>query len=263
MRSFRAHRSCTPHVTAEPTSNSAPTPRHVLVVDDDALLRDMIRDYLGDNDIRVTALAGGRDVDNVLSRGGIDLLILDLKLPGEDGIQIARRLREQSELPIIVLTGRREEADRVMALELGADDYLTKPFSPRELLARMRALLRRSRSRETIPEVLARVRLYRFSGWELNVRLRQLRTPAGTPVPLTNSEFNLLAAFLAAPQRVLARERLLDLSRLHNDEVYDRSIDVQVGRLRRKLESHGGGGGLIRTERGAGYMFTAPVEALR
>lgn len=239
-----------------------PALRHVLVVDDDPQIRQMVTDYLGDNDIRVTSLSAGRGIDEVLMRESIDLLVLDLKLPGEDGMLIARRLREQSELPIIVLTGRKEEADRVMALELGADDYLTKPFSPRELLARMRALIRRSRSRDTVPDLLARVRLYRFAGWELNVRLRQLRTPSGEPVALTNSEFNLLAAFLAAPQRVLPRERLLDLSRLHNDEVYDRTIDVQVGRLRRKLEAQGGVG-LIRTERGAGYLFDAPVEAVR
>jgi two-component system OmpR family response regulator len=234
----------------------------VLVIDDDAQIRQMVTDYLGDHEVRVTALGGGRGLDDVLARESIDLLVLDLKLPGEDGLQIARRLRSRGELPIIVLTGRKEEADRVMALELGADDYLTKPFSPRELLARMRALLRRSRARETVPEQLARVRVYRFSGWELNVRLRQLRSDKGDAVSLTNSEFNLLVAFLASPQRVLPRERLLDLSRLHNDEVYDRTIDVQVGRLRRKLAAQGGGH-LIRTERGAGYVFTAPVDALR
>jgi len=241
---------------------TAPTPRHVLVIDDDFQIRQMVADYLGDHDVKVTAVAGGRELDSILARESIDLLVLDLRLPGEDGLQIARRLREQSELPIIVLTGRKDEADRVMALELGADDYLTKPFSPRELLARMRALLRRARSRETVPDVLARVRGYRFAGWELNVRLRTLRTGDGTAVALTNNDFNLLVAFLAAPQRVLPRERLIDLSRLHNDEVYDRTIDVQVGRLRRKLAAHGGVE-LIRTERGAGYIFTVPVEAVR
>lgn len=243
-------------------SAAAPTPRHVLVIDDDPQIRQMVADYLNDHEVRVTALAGGRGLDDLLARESIDLLLLDLKLPGEDGIEIARRLRRQTDLPIIVLTGLKDEADRVMALELGADDYLTKPFSPRELLARMRALLRRSRSRETIPELLSKVRLYRFAGWELNVRLRQLRSAAGVQVPLTNSDFNLLVAFLAAPQRVLPRERLLDLSRLHNDEVYDRTVDVQVGRLRRKLAAHGGEE-LIATERGTGYVFTTTVEALR
>jgi DNA-binding response OmpR family regulator len=198
-----------------------------------------------------------------MARETIDLVILDLRLPGEDGMQIARKLREESDLPIIMLTGRKDEADRVMGLELGADDYLTKPFSPRELLARIRALLRRSRARETVADGLARVRAYRFSGWELNVRLRRLMTPEGETVSLTNSEFNLLVAFLAAPQRVLSRDQLLNLSRLHNDEVYDRSIDVQVGRLRKKLEPDSARPRFIRTERGAGYVFVAPVEIVR
>jgi len=249
-------------VNAGPTT-AAGASVHVLAVDDDPLVRQMIADYLGDNDIRVTTLDSGRQVEAVIGRETIDLLILDLKLPGEDGMQIAHRLREQWDLPIIMLTGRKEEADRVMGLELGADDYLTKPFSPRELLARIRALLRRSKVRETVAEGLAKIRAYRFAGWELNVRLRRLTSPAGEIIVCTNSEFNLLAAFLSAPQRVLSREQLLDLSRLHNDEVYDRSIDVQVGRLRKKLEPAASTTPLIRTERGAGYVFTATVDTVR
>jgi two-component system, OmpR family, response regulator len=236
---------------------------HVLAVDDDPSVRQMIADYLGDNDIRVSTLPSGRGVDEAIERESIDLLILDLKLPDEDGMQVLRRLRERWDLPVIMLTGRKEEADRVMGLELGADDYLTKPFSPRELLARIRALLRRSRSRETVADGLAKVRAYRFAGWELNVRVRRLTSPRGETIATTNSEFNLLVAFLSAPQRVLSREQLLDLSRLHNDEVYDRSIDVQVGRLRRKLEPEGTPIRLIRTERGAGYVFVASVEVVR
>jgi DNA-binding response OmpR family regulator len=239
------------------------TPPHVLAVDDDPSVRQLIADYLTDNDVRITTLASGREIADVMARETIDLVILDLRLPGEDGMQIARKLREESDLPIIMLTGRKDEADRVMGLELGADDYLTKPFSPRELLARIRALLRRSRARETVADGLARVRAYRFSGWELNVRLRRLMTPEGETVSLTNSEFNLLVAFLAAPQRVLSRDQLLNLSRLHNDEVYDRSIDVQVGRLRKKLEPDSARPRFIRTERGAGYVFMAPVEIVR
>jgi len=241
---------------------AASAPVHVLAVDDDSSVRQMIADYLGDNDIRVTVLADGRGIAEALARDTIDLIVLDLKLPGEDGMQIARSLRADSNIPIIMLTGRKEEADRVMALELGADDYLTKPFSPRELLARIRALLRRARDHETIADGLTKIRAYRFAGWELNVRLRKLTSPEGEKVAITNSEFNLLVAFLAAPKRVLSREQLLDLSRLHNDEVYDRAIDVQVGRLRRKLE-RGVTEGLIQTERGAGYVFTADVEAVR
>ena len=237
---------------------------HVLAVDDDPSVLQMIVDYLGDNEIRVTAISSGKQVADVMARDTIDLVVLDLRLPGEDGMQIARKLREESAgLPIIMLTGRKDEADRVMGLELGADDYLTKPFSPRELLARIRALLRRSRAQETVADGLQKVRAYRFAGWELNVRLRRLSAPGGGNVPLTNTEFNLLAAFLAAPQRVLSRDQLLGLSRLHNDEVYDRSIDTQVGRLRKKIEVPDTKAELIRTERGAGYVFTAAVEVVR
>ena len=250
-------------VPTMPSMGAMLTPVHVLAVDDDRSIRQMIADYLGDNEIQVTAVASGKEIADVMARHTIDLLILDLKLPGEDGMQIARDLRAASDVPIIMLTGRKDEADRVMGLELGADDYLTKPFSPRELLARIRALLRRSRARETVADGLSRIRAYRFAGWELNVRLRRLKSPQGEIIPTTNSEFNLLVAFLAAPQRVLSREQLLELSRLHDDEVYDRSVDVQVGRLRRKMEPKGTRTPLIRTERGAGYVFMAAVETVR
>lgn len=236
---------------------------HVLAVDDDPSVRKMIVDYLGDNDMRVTALAGGREIPEVMAREMIDLVVLDWRLPGEDGMDIARKLRAESHVPIIMLTGRKDEADRVMGLELAADDYLTKPFSPRELLARIRALLRRARAQETVADGLQKIRAYRFAGFELNVRLRRLVAPGGASVPLTNSEFNLLASFLAAPHRVLSRDQLLGLSRLHNDEVYDRSVDVQVGRLRKKIQPRADSAELIRTERGAGYVFTAPVEIVR
>lgn len=237
-------------------------PVHALVVDDDGSVRQMVSDYLSDNDMRVSALPDGRDVTDVMARDMVDILILDLKLPGEDGMQIVRRVRADSNVPIIMLTGRHEEADRVMGLELGADDYLTKPFSPRELLARIRALLRRARSQETVAQGMARVRAYRFAGWELNVRLHRLCTPDGSQVALTNAEFNLLGAFLAAPQRILSREQLLDASRLHSAEVYDRAIDVQVGRLRKKLDAAYPHAPLIRTERGAGYVLTVAVDTV-
>jgi len=245
-----------------PALHSTLAPVHVLAVDDDPSVRRMIADYLGDNEILVTAIGTGKEIGPAMARATIDLIILDLKLAGEDGMRIARDLRAESDVPIIMLTGRKDEADRVMGLELGADDYLTKPFSPRELLARIRALLRRSRAQETVADGLARIRAYRFGGWELNVRLRRLKSPRGELVMITNSEFNLLVAFLAAPRRVLTREQLLELSRLHNDEVYDRSVDVQVGRLRKKIEPKGAAP-LIRTERGAGYVFAADVEVVR
>ncbi|HVJ24432.1 MAG TPA: winged helix-turn-helix domain-containing protein, partial [Burkholderiales bacterium] len=158
---------------------------------------------------------------------------------------------------------RKDEADRVMGLELGADDYLTKPFSPRELLARIRALLRRARAQQTVADGLQKIRAYRFAGFELAVRLRRLKVADGKSIPLTNNEFNLLTAFLAAPQRVLSRDQLLGLSRMHNDEVFDRSIDVQVGRLRKKIQPTEAFPELIRTERGAGYVLTAAVEIVR
>jgi two-component system OmpR family response regulator len=248
---------------ANPEVEAAPRHIHVLAVDDDPSIRQMIADYLGDNDIRVTGLESGLQIEEAMAGDFVDLLLLDLKLPGEDGMKIAQNIRAKSDIPIIMLTGRKDEADRVMGLELGADDYLVKPFSPRELLARIRALLRRSRMHETVADGLARIRAYRFAGWELSVRLRRLTSPRGGPVALTNSEFNLLVAFLAAPHRVLSREQLLSLSRLHDDEVYDRSIDVQVGRLRKKIDADEIGIPLIRTERGAGYVFTAPVEVVR
>ena len=236
---------------------------HVLALDDDPSVRQMIADYLTDNDVRVTTLASGREIADVMAREMIDLLVLDVRLPGENGMQIARKLREESDVPIIILTALKDEADRVMGLELGADDYLTKPFSPRELLARIRALLRRSRAHETVAGGLARIRAYRFAGWELNVRQRRLTTPQGSMTVLTNSEFSLLAAFLSAPKRILSREQLLDLSRLHNAEVYDRSIDVQILRLRRKIEADPAHPKFIVTERGAGYVFDAAVEVVR
>ncbi len=236
---------------------------HVVAVDDDPTVRSLVFDYLTQNELRVTAVTSGRELEQIIGRETVDLVVLDLKLPGEDGMQIARRLRERSEIPILMLTGRAEEADRVMGLELGADDYLTKPFSPRELLARIRALLRRARAQATVADELARVRAYRFGTWELNVGLRKLKSVDGRTVELTNGEFSLLTAFLSSPQRVLTRDQLLDLSRLHNAEVYDRSIDVQILRLRRKIEPDPSQPRYIRTERGAGYVFDAAVERLR
>jgi two-component system OmpR family response regulator len=236
---------------------------HVLIVDDDPAMRQLAIAYFAENGLRVTAVATGSEMTGVLSESAIDLVVLDLRLAGEDGMQLTRKLREESDVPIIMLTGRKDEADRVMGLELGADDYMTKPFSPRELLARLRAVLRRYKTGgETVPSRGEGRRAYRFSGWELNLRTRRLITPDGQRVGLSKGEFNLLQAFCAAPRRVLSREQLLDLSRLHGDEVYDRSIDVQILRLRRKIEPNPSEPQFILTERGAGYRFDAPVEVL-
>ena len=234
---------------------------HVLALDDDPAVRRLVAEYLGDNDIRVTTVASGAELVAAMGREVVDAVILDLRLQGEDGMQIARKLREQSAIPILMLTGRAEEADRVMGLELGADDYLTKPFSPRELLARIRTVLRRRRAevRQGRPEG---IRAFRFDGWELNLNTRRLTGAEGRNVPLSNGEFSLLVVMLGAPQRILSRDQLLDLSRLHNDEVYNRSVDVQIMRLRRKIEKDPAQPRYIRTERGAGYLFGVPVETV-
>lgn len=234
---------------------------HVLAVDDDPTIRQLVADYLQDNELRVTAVSDGPGMREILSREVVDLIVLDLRLRAEDGMTLARRVRDDSDIPIIMLTGRNEEADRVMGLELGADDYLTKPFSPRELLARIRTVLRRRRAevRQGRPEG---IRAYRFDGWELNLNTRRLTAPDGRTVALSNGEFSLLVVLLGAPQRILTRDQLLDLSRLHNDEVYNRSIDVQVMRLRRKLEPDPAQPRYIVTERGAGYLFAAAVETV-
>ena len=236
---------------------------HVLAIDDDPAIRELIAEYLGENDLRVTAVATGAEMEKVLAEHAVDVVVLDLRLGGEDGMQIAKKLRDDSEIPIIIVSGRKDEADRVMALELGADDYLTKPFGPRELLARVRAVLRRYKTaKEVLPARNEKRRAYRFAEWELNLRTRRLTGPENKRVELTNGEFSLLEAFCAAPQRVLSREQLLDLSRLHNAEVYDRSIDVQILRLRRKIEKDPTQPVYIKTERGAGYIFDAPVSVL-
>ncbi len=245
-----------------PTGEAQMKP-HVVALDDDPSIRDLLATYLAQNEMRVTAVADGNGLNDTLSREAIDLVVLDLRLPGEDGMKIMNGIRQRSSIPILVLTGVAEEADRVMGLELGADDYLTKPFSPRELLARIRALLRRAQAQSTLAERVAEVRAWRFGNWELNVGLRKLRAADGRLVDLTNGEFSLLAALLASPQRILSRDQLLELSRLHNAEVYDRTIDVQILRLRRKIEDDPARPRYIRTERGAGYVFDAEVQVLR
>jgi two-component system, OmpR family, response regulator len=235
---------------------------HVLVVDDDPDVRALVAEYLGDNELRVSVADSGARMFELFEHEAIDLVLLDLRLPGENGLHLAAALRERATVPIVFLTGRADEADRVMGLELGGDDYITKPFSPRELLARVRAVLRRYQMQATLPQRDNQRRAFRFAGWELNLRTRRLTSPDGAVVGLSNGEFSLLAALCQAPQRVLSRDQLLSMSRLHEAEVYDRTIDVQIRRLRLKLESDAASPVLIMTERGAGYRFDTPVETL-
>ena len=234
---------------------------HVLVVDDEVTVRQLVDDYLGQNDFRVTGAADGAGLMRALRAQVVDLVLLDLRLRGEDGMQLLRQLRADSQIPVIILTGRAEEADRVMGLELGADDYLTKPFSPRELLARIRTVLRRAHAGQESHG--ARVcRAYRIPGWELNLRTRRLTGRDGADVALSNGEFNLLAALLASANRVVTRDQLIEMSRRYDNEVYDRAVDVQILRLRRKIEANPAEPQIIVTERGVGYRVAVSVEAV-
>jgi DNA-binding response OmpR family regulator len=233
---------------------------HILVIDDDPQIRALLHEYLSENGLRVSAASTGKQMAQILADEPIDLVILDLRLAGEDGMAIARTLRDQSAIPIVMLTGVRDEADRVMGLELGADDYLTKPFSPRELLARIRTVLRRTKGAAPDSAKRHEIRAYRFADFELNLRTRRLKQRDGRSIALTNGEFNLLAALLAAPERILTRDQLLEASRVYDNEVYDRAIDIQVLRLRRKIEADPSQPKFIVTERGVGYLFGSSVE---
>jgi two-component system, OmpR family, response regulator len=240
--------------------SSVPRP-HVLIVDDDETVRHLVDQYLLQNDFRVSGASRGAELMGVLGGQVVDLVLLDLRLGGEDGMQLLRQLRAHSQIPVIILTGRSEEADRVMGLELGADDYLTKPFSPRELLARIRTVLRRTHAGQEVHGAPV-CRAYRIPGWELNLRTRRLTARDGAQVALSNGEFNLLAALLATANRVVTRDQLIELSRRYDNEVYDRAVDVQILRLRRKLERNPAEPQIIVTERGAGYRLAVPVEAV-
>jgi two-component system, OmpR family, response regulator len=240
--------------------SSVPRP-HVLIVDDDESVRHLVDQYLVENDFRVSGASRGAELMGVLGGQVVDLVLLDLRLGGEDGMQLLRQLRAHSQIPVIILTGRTEEADRVMGLELGADDYLTKPFSPRELLARIRTVLRRTHAGQEVHGAPV-CRAYRIPGWELNLRTRRLTAVDGAQVALSNGEFNLLAALLATANRVVTRDQLIEMSRRYDNEVYDRAVDVQILRLRRKLERNPAEPQIIVTERGAGYRIAVPVEAV-
>ncbi len=232
---------------------------HILVVDDQQEIRDVVQEYLTGEGFRVSTANDGAGMRRVLSQAPADLVILDLMLPGEDGLTLARALRSLSGIGIIILTGRGETVDRIIGLEMGADDYLPKPFHLRELLARVKSVLRRVQSRTGEGPQPARSHA-RFAGWSLDLSSRELASPTGEQVRLTTGEFDLLAAFVRNANQVLSRDRLLDLARNREAGPFDRTIDVQVGRLRRKLEDDPQNPTLIKTVRGSGYIFTPAVD---
>jgi two-component system OmpR family response regulator len=234
-------------------------PDHILIVDDDAEIRGLLSQYLLKNGLRATAVADGRGMWQALDAGRIDLIVLDLMLPGDDGLTLCRSLRaKSSDIPVIMLTARGEETDRIVGLEMGADDYLAKPFSARELLARIKAILRRARS---LPENLRpdSVRRIRFADWVLDTVERQLVSADGVVTPLAGAEYRLLRIFLNHPNRVLNRDQLVDLTQGKEADPLDRSIDVQVSRLRHRLGDDPREPRLIKTVRGEGYVLAVAV----
>lgn len=242
--------------TIEPEPN--PHDPHVLVVDDDGQIRALIAKFLRANGYRVSAARDGVEMFETLRQGGHDLIVLDLMLPGANGLDLCRELRRTSEIPVIMLTAKGDETDRIVGLEVGADDYLPKPFSPRELLARIKAVLRRGGGKANNASGInfALSRQLIFSGWRLDTLRRELHDPANVLIDLSAGEYDLLLAFLEAPSRILSRDYLMDAARNRTMDAFDRAIDVQVSRLRRKIETSGD---MIKTVRGAGYMFLSAV----
>lgn len=236
-------------------------PDHILVVDDDRELRGLLSAYLQKQGYRVTAVADGKAMRAAINTSRPDVVVLDVMLPGEDGFSLCRELRARSEIPIIMLTARGEETDRIVGLELGADDYLAKPYSPRELLARIKSVLRRARS---LPDNLKpdQARQFRFAGWSLDTATRNLTSPEGVIVALSGTEFRLLRIFLDHPNSVLTRDQLVDLMLARDAVPYDRAIDVQVSRLRQRLGEGAREPSIIKTVRGQGYVLAAHVDAV-
>ena len=233
---------------------------HILVVDDDAEIRSLLGEYLERNGYRASTVADGRAMWAAIAKKPPDLIVLDLMLPGDDGLTLCRDLRARSSIPVIMLTARGDETDRIVGLEMGADDYLAKPFSPRELLARVKSVLRRTRSLPT-DHARAEAALLRFAGWTLDVKARHLVSPQNVVVPLSGVEFKLLHVFLNHPNTILSRDQLIDLMLSRDATPFDRSIDVQVSRLRHRLGDDAKEPALIKTVRGAGYVLAARVES--
>lgn len=236
-------------------------PDHILVVDDEQEICEIVRQYLESEGFRVTSAGDGAAMRRVLAREPVNLVIMDLMLPGEDGLTLARDLRETlPQIGILILTGRGDTVDKIIGLEMGADDYLSKPFHLRELLARTKSVLRRVAVAPPREEEKRQRSQARFAGWHLDLGTRVLTSPKGHEVHLTTGEFDLLAAFVANPNQILGRDRLLDLARNREAGPFDRTIDVQVGRLRRKLGENSQNPALIKTVRGSGYIFTPAVQ---
>lgn len=230
---------------------------HILVVDDDREIRDLLCRFLRKNGFRVDAAANGREMKRTLEQARIDLVLLDRVMPGEDGLTLCRELRKESRVPVIMLTLLGDETDRIVGFEMGADDYIVKPFSPNELVARVKAVLRRAN--ELPQQNRPQGSLALFAGWAMDHRRREIESPDGVVVTLTDGEFDLLLAFAEHPQTVLTREQLLDLARGRSGKAFDRSIDMQVTRLRRKIETDPNEPVLIKTVRNKGYVFTPDV----
>lgn len=233
---------------------------HILIVDDHRELRDLVSRVLAKEGFRVSTAADGRAMRQVLADGRIDLILLDLMLPGEDGLSLCRTLRTESNIPIIMLTAKGDELDRVIGLEMGADDYLPKPFGSRELVARIKAVLRRTTDHTSTAKSRPRPKQYQFDRWRLDTGARELIRDDGTILPLSTGEYDLLIALVERPQRVLSRDQLLDLARGRAANALDRSIDTQVSRLRRKLELDPSDPKIIKTVWGGGYVFTPAVS---
>jgi two-component system, OmpR family, response regulator len=236
-------------------------PPNILVVEDDRETRTLIAKYLRSHACNVSTATDGREMARTINDHRIDLVILDVMLPGEDGLSLCRKLRAESQIPIIMLTARGEDVDRILGLEMGADDYLAKPFNPRELLARINAVLRRHAVARTA-SVAEGATALAFQGWRIDFRLRELRNPDGARVAMTSAEFDLLRAFCERPGRVLSRDSLLDLTQGRNAGSFERSIDVLVSRIRRKIEPDPQEASMIKTVRSGGYVFTPHVEVI-
>ena len=237
---------------------------HVLIVDDDRGIRELVGAYLEKNGMRVSLAANGRQMRSVLEQGAPDLIVLDLMLPGEDGLVLCRELRAGRfrTVPVLMLTARNEEADRIVGLEMGADDYLPKPFAVRELLARIRAVLRRARMLPPGMQVTETAQMIGFGDWRLDTTARHLLDAEGTMVALSGAEYRLLRVFLDHPQRVLTREQLLNLTQGRQSDPFDRSIDLLVSRLRQRLQDVAREPRYIKTLRSEGYVFSAAVTLL-